>query len=455
MTDEAKPDPGVEELARTLADEHVASTNAHKSGGVSPDLVPPLKPRPVELASPYIDQGELGRGGMGAVRKAIDSDLQRPVAVKVMLPWIASSEPHVMRFVDEARITALLDHPNIAPIHRLAKSPDGSMSLVMKLVEGQTLTSYLRNLPPQPWPPDVLDRVLSIFVKICDGVAFAHSRGIVHLDLKPDNVMVGSFGQVYVMDWGIARYRPKKGEPLLLRIVQRKDAPMGTPVYMSPEQAMRKEQDIDARTDVFLLGAVLYEILTGQRPYEGHSLIAVLSAAIAGHVKPPIERSPERQPAKALSAVAMKALSPRPKDRYQTVLDLQRDVIAFQRGEEFSPQRSYSKGEIVVREGDMGNEAFVVVSGRCAVTTTHDGKPMLLRELGPGDVFGEASVFSHEPRSATVEALEPLVVRVVTGETLSQALGLQSWTGAFVSSLATRFIETSKRLRDIADSKHE
>ena len=443
--------PQIEVLARTLAAEYedaekaktqifIEDRNEGDADGLSSTL---------GLPAPYADRGEIGRGGMGAVRRAFDDDLQRLVAVKVMLPSLRKKDAVAQRFVDEARITALIDHPNIAPAYRLAKAPDGSLFLVMKLIEGQTLGAYLGGLPPPPWPPGVLDSVLSIFVKVCDAVAFAHSRGVIHLDLKPDNIMLGPFGQVYVVDWGIARYRPGPAQPALLQTSSPRSASTGTPAYMSPEQALRMEPHISELTDVFLLGGMLYEILTGRRPHGGQTLVAVLTAAIRGAITPPAERTPNRPIPPVLAVIAMKALATRREDRYGSVLDLQRDVVAFQRGEERAPRRTYEAGRVVIREGEPGDEAFVIVSGRCVVTAMSEGKRLILRELGPGDVFGETAVFSDEPRSATVETTQTMVVRVVTGETLSQTLGLQTWAGEFVKALADRFREADRRSRHL------
>ena len=438
----------IEIVARTLAIEHEAAEKAKTQvffeSNTETDAR--IKPSTFALPEPYRDRGEIARGGMGAVRRAFDDDLQRQVAIKVMLPTISGRESVSQRFIDEARITALIDHPNIAPVYRLAKAPDGALSLVMKLIEGQSFTSHLRNLPPPPWPWSVLDSVLSIFVKVCDAVAYAHSRGVIHLDLKPDNIMLGPFGQVYVVDWGIARYRPTEAQATLVTLSPR-DASTGTPAYMSPEQALRVEQHISELTDVFLLGGILYEILTGRRPHEGQTVVEVLTAAIRGAIVPPATRAPYRPIHPALAAIAMKALSARPQDRHPSVLDLQQEVVAFQRGEEGAPRRKYEDGAVVIREGEPGDEAFVIVSGKCLVTAMSDGKRVILRELGPGDVFGETAVFSDEPRSATVEAAGPLVVRVVTGDTLSQSLGLQTWTGEFVRALAERFREADRRNR--------
>lgn len=439
----------IPQLARTLAIDHEEAEKARTQvfveteGPEDADGVPPS----LVLPSPYTDRGEVGRGGMGVVRRALDEDLQRPVAVKVMLPALSKIDSLAQRFIDEARITALIDHPNIAPVYRMAKGDDGALSLVMKLIEGRTFHSYLGQLPPPPWPSEILDAVLSIMVKVCDAVAFAHSRGVIHLDLKPDNVMLGPFGQVYVVDWGIARYRPPEGRDAVLKTTSPRNASMGTPSYMSPEQALRIESQITEATDIFLLGGMLYEILTGLRPHPGNQIAAILTSAIRGAVIPPAQRTPKRPIPEALAAMAMKAMATNPKERYRSVLDLQRDLLAYQRGEERAPRRTYASGSVVIREGEPGEEAFVIVSGRCRVTAMSEGKRVVLRELGPGDLFGETAVFSDEPRSATVEATETLEVRVVNRQTLSQTLGLDTWAGEFVRTLAERFREADRRAR--------
>ncbi|MEO8500452.1 MAG: protein kinase [Vicinamibacteria bacterium] len=439
----------IEIIARTLAIEHEAAEKGKIRVFVDSLTKSDAseKPRAFALPEPHEDRGEIARGGMGAVRRAFDLDLKRQVAIKVMLPTLSGEESVSRRFIDEARITALIDHPNIAPVYRLAKAPDGALSLVMKLIDGQSFTSHLRALPPPPWSWSVLDSLLSIFVKVCDAVAFAHSRGVIHLDLKPDNIMLGPFGQVYVVDWGIARYRPASGPQEKLETLSPRDASTGTPAYMSPEQALRIEPHIGEATDVFLLGGILYEILTGRRPHEGKTMVEVLTSAIRGAVIPPAQRAPYRMIHPALAAIAMKALAARPQDRHPSVLDLQAEVVTFQRGEERAPRRTYEAGAIVIKEGEPGDEAFVIVSGKCLVTATSGGKRVVLRELGPGDVFGETAVFSDEPRSATVEAAERTELRVVTGETLSLSLGLETWTGEFVKALAERFREADRRNR--------
>jgi serine/threonine-protein kinase len=314
----------VDELARTLLVQHEQAAAARRAAAPTP--VAP------DLPAPYEDRGELGRGGMGAVRGAFDRDLERTVAIKALLPGLGGDDAVVATFLHEARITALIEHPNVAPVHRLERGDDGTLLLVMKLIDGQTLHEHLAELTVPPWTPEVLDSVLSVFVTVCDAVAFAHSRGVVHLDLKSANVMLGPYGQVYVLDWGSARYRPQDDGPALTAAPEMRVS-AGTPSYMSPEQVLFSDADISERTDVYLLGGILYEILTGAPPHTGRTMAEVVASAIRGLVPPPSVRAPERQPPAALAEIAMRALEADPANRYPSVLELQGAVKAFRRGE--------------------------------------------------------------------------------------------------------------------------
>ena len=314
----------VDELARTLLVLHEEAA-ARRAAAPAPETP--------DLPAPYEDRGELGRGGMGAVRGAFDHDLERTVAIKALLPGLDGDDAVVATFVREARITALIEHPNVAPVHRLERRDDGSLLLVMKLIDGETLREHLEELPDPPWSSETMDSVLSMFVKVCDAVAFAHSRGVIHLDLKSANIMLGPYGQVYVLDWGSARYRPPDDQATTLTASPEQSVSAGTPSYMSPEQVLFSDADISERTDVYLLGGILYEILTGAPPHTGRTMAEVVASAIRGLVPPPADRAPDRQPPPALAEIAMRALEAAPAKRYQSVLELQQAVKAFRRGD--------------------------------------------------------------------------------------------------------------------------
>ncbi len=316
----------------------------------------------------YLVAGEVARGGMGAVLRAVDCDLRREVAVKYLLN--PDNPTHQLRFIEEAQITGQLEHPNIVPIHELGVDGSQRLFFTMKMVRGQSLAQVLDTLRADPraaekdWP---LGRLLTVFVSVCHALAYAHSRRVVHRDLKPANVMVGDFGAVYVMDWGLAKVLPEgdatdppgprpAGRPTAAvralpasgsgRVATSRQpetdltqdgAVLGTPVYMPPEQALGRIQDVDERSDVYSLGAILYELLTLEPPVarDGDAL-AVLRRVARGEVVPPEQRAPQRaragQVPKELAAVALKALAREAADRYPSVEALRRDVERYQEG---------------------------------------------------------------------------------------------------------------------------
>ncbi len=250
-------------------------------------------PRTHDPAGRYQLHGEIARGGMGAVLKGRDVDLGRDVAVKVLLETHRGKTELLQRFVEEAQIGGQLQHPGIVPVYDLGQFPDRRPYFTMKLVKGQTLAKLLaeRKELGEDRP-----RLLKIFESVCETLAYAHARGVIHRDVKPSNVMVGAFGEVQVMDWGLAKVLPEGGvadekksqqqaEQSVVRMIRSEgsDTPgiigsqthagsvLGTPAYMSPEQARGEVERLDERCDVFGLGAILCQILTGKPPYVGAS----------------------------------------------------------------------------------------------------------------------------------------------------------------------------------------
>ena len=252
----------------------------------------------------------IARGGMGVVYAAEDEKLHRRVALKV-LDTAGTNAELTQRLIREARILAQLEHPGIVPVHDVGTLPDGRVFYTMKFVEGLRLDEYIKQL-------DSLPQRLRLFLRICDAVAFAHARGVLHRDLKPANVMVGSFGEVLVMDWGLAKIlqEPAAPEETVVVSPQKKISSkeetqatvvtghgtvMGTPGYMSPEQERGETDKIDARSDIFSLGALLKFVAASSQ-----------------------DRS-ERLP-RALQAICEKATAKEPEQRYESVPEFAADV---------------------------------------------------------------------------------------------------------------------------------
>jgi len=287
------------------------------------------------------ERAELGRGGIGRVLIALDTHLGRQVALKELLDGPASPGPLLSaeargRFLREARVTGQLEHPGIVPVYELGRRADGRLYYTMKLVRGQNLAERLGACR------DLADRLrlLAHFKDLCQAVAYAHSRGVVHRDLKPHNVMLGEFGETVVLDWGLARARGQAdlrgrelGQPLELGddpCRTRDGATLGTPAYMSPEQADGRVEEIDERSDVWGLGAVLYELLAGRPPHAGATAVEVLGKVLREPVRPVAELCPQAPP--ELAAICARALRRAPAERYPDAHALAVDVEAFLTG---------------------------------------------------------------------------------------------------------------------------
>jgi len=207
-------------------------------------------------------EAEIARGGMGIVYRARDPSLQREVALKLLHEDLVGDPAAVARFAEEARVGGMLQHPGVVPVYACGRTPTGRPWFTMKLIGGETLAALLS---ARSSPAEEQRRFLSILESVCRTIGFAHARGVAHLDLKPGNVMVGAFGEVQVVDWGLAALLP--GMEGSAGPSRRKGEVFGTPAYMSPEQARGEAGEIDGRADLFALGAILCEILTGSPPY--------------------------------------------------------------------------------------------------------------------------------------------------------------------------------------------
>ncbi len=411
---------------------------------VSPALV---RQEGIPLPPHLCVYNELGRGGMGRIHPATDRNLLRHVALKRLDAELAQEPMYRDGFVAEAQITGQLEHPNIVPVHELAISDLGVPYFTMKLVQGRTFDAWLRD-PNYPLGcTERLQEGLEIFLKVCDAVAYAHHRGVIHRDLKPENVMVADFGQVYLMDWGLARLtktRPASGEYSQMEA----PGPVGTPMYMAPEQARGNPAEMDERSDVFGLGAILYEIISGDVPYGSKCPPhRVLASAQAGRIIPVDQVAVGLGIAKPIRDIVMRAIQPRPADRYQTVVELQRDVRGFLRGGLHLPRKAFAPGAIIIREGDVGDAAYMIVRGHCRAVRQVGQERESLAMMGPGDVFGEMALLLDEPRAATVEAVDEVLLLVLDQKTMEAGLGVDGWTGSLVRALAQRFRDLENTVR--------
>ena len=289
------------------------------------DAGPPVAPPGYELLE------EVGRGGMGVVYRARELTLNRDIALKILRDRYPANSTVARRFVEEAAITGQLQHPGIPPVHHVGTLPDGRPFLAMKLIRGSTLEDLLKE---RATPAEDRGRLLAVFEQVCHAVGYAHAHQVIHRDLKPANVMVGNYGEVQVMDWGLAktltaerpasRSSPTEVDETLgteIRSVRDQDSHtqagsvLGTPAFMPPEQAGGEIDRIDARSDVFGLGAMLSVILTGQPPYTGKDSEAVRLMAIRGQLAECLARLDDCGAEPGLVALCKRCLAMEPADR--------------------------------------------------------------------------------------------------------------------------------------------
>ena len=420
------------------------------------DIAGELLARKAGVVGRYRFEKELARGGMGVVNVVYDQDLGRISAMKVLPADAAAQHRNFREFVSEARLTAQLEHPNIVPIHEIgALEESGCPFYTMKKVEGESLKTVLDQMRRSN--VDYLrkfsrHRLLDVFRKVCDAVAYAHSRKIIHRDLKPDNIMVGRFGEVLLMDWGLAKMlgttdsvdESASGDRLAARTLA--DATLtedgmikGSPAYMSPEQAFGEVDDVDERTDIFLLGATLYHMFTFHPPYESTDMVELISAAEKADFIRPGERTPGVRIPQTLENIIMKAMAPLKEDRFQTVDSMIDEIDAYLSGRRVCDRRRFVEGDTLISRGEKGTETYILISGSVDVFETVNDKMFKLVTLGPGEIVGEMASITHTVRSATVIAAEQTEVLLITRELMADELQkLPPWLERIVISMADR-----------------
>lgn len=358
----------------------------------------------------------------------------------------ARSDRRLVRlFVREACIMAQLAHPSIVPVHDIGVDARGDLYFTMKTVRGQTLHQRIR-ATEGPLQRDQLFDIIEVVSRVCDALSFAHQHGVVHCDIKPENIMLGDFGEVYLLDWGMARIlsetqmqsarptSPMTNEGALVT----DGLLMGTPSFMAPEQARAERSAVDARTDVYAVGALLYFALTRQPPHRASTPSERLR--LAREQVPNTPRSIDPSIPAHLEEIILRAMDPLPARRFQSSATLKLALQDFMRdGSEF-PIVEFKAGDVILREGDFGTVAYVIERGRCEVRREVEGVTERVRIMGPGEGFGEAAILNNAPRSASVIALEPMTLRCVERSRIqSELVGMRPWMRAFIRTLTMRF----------------
>ena len=248
---------------------------------------------------------------MGTVYSARQTSIDRLIALKMLKPSLVQNEETRSKFLAEAAVTGDIDHPNVVPVYDLGFGADGSLFYAMKRIDGQAWSAVIED--------KTLSENLEILMRVCDAIACAHSRGVVHNDLKPHNVMLGSFGEVYVVDWGLAGSINERGKAIPVA-----DSPIGgTPRFMSPEMARGEMDQVGVSSDVYLLGGMLFYIVSGDYPHPGNDVMTCLLNASENKLS-------ETHADGELMDIALKALSSKPADRYESAKVFQSAIRIYQ-----------------------------------------------------------------------------------------------------------------------------
>ncbi len=424
----------------------------------------------VEPYVPEMDIGKrlllgdlIGKGGVAVIEEAFDANLLAHRARKTILPELAGDEEACGYLVEEAQIAAQLDHPNIVPIYELGVDDHRRLFFTMKLIHGKTFSEIIHSTSYRTRTEKELFEQIQILLKVCDAVSFAHDNGVIHRDLKPDNIMVGDYGEVYLVDWGLALLT-KKWRPSMMSAneahedgrrrykLRNEQGINASPLYMAPEQTYGDLENIDEQTDVFGLGAILYEILTQLPPHADETIDEIFRKAITGTIIHPQSIVEIDLPLR-LCEIAVRALRRLPNDRHKTALEFKQDIESFlQSGWQFK-RRFFEKGSLIIREGDPGDEAYIITIGHCRVFKTVNERQIVLDSISVGDVFGEIALFTNRPRSASVEALDNVTAMVIERRHMEEDLGMSFWLGLFAKALGERLIEADERIIELEASK--
>ena len=356
-----------------IAETLLAPSDAH------PRAVDPEATNTFDTASRYTTRRVLGAGGMGEVRLTTDAWIGRDVAMKVVKAGHGSTAETRGRFLREARVQGQLEHPSVVPVYDIGKSPDGEAFFTMKRIGGHTFEQIIDGLREKNAgivASYTRRKVLSAMSQVCLTVAYAHSRGVVHRDLKPSNVMLGDFGEVYVLDWGVAKIAGQaeatgdviSGEDDSVQTHQ--GALVGTPGYMSPEQARGDIDAIGPTSDVYALGAMLFELLALEPLHTGRTVPAIL-ASTQMKTQAPSERAPNAEIAPELDAICTRATAFEPAERFPSARAMHEAIESVLAGERDAERRKELAKDLVAK-------------GRAALAKANEGGPDAERHRSEG-----------------------------------------------------------------------
>ena len=403
-------------------------------------------PAPIRLTEHYSLRGEVGAGGVGRVLLGFDERIGREVAIKEMHADAESMDSRIhARFLREAQITGRLEHPGIVPVYDLGTTAKGSPFYVMRLVRGDTLSKALAACTADRAEAQLAKRLqlLGTFIDICEAMAYAHSRGVVHRDLKPGNVVLGTFGETILLDWGLAKLAAEADAAAAgtVRITDerpadltRQGAIMGTPAYMAPEQLDPGFGDIDPRTDVFALGCILYQLLVGHAPLVG-DVYSILAALGSPEAMPSAREAPVPVPPE-LVAICDKAMRKDQAVRYRDAGELAAELRAYRDGRLVSTY-AYSRAELLRRS--VARNKTAVIAGAVAIAAVLVGAGLAVdfgRDAHLARHAAEAAERSAEAAHARADSALDNITRIADHNLLRAGTLARTLSAALAESPA-------------------
>lgn len=414
--------------------------------------------KPYKKKNRYKFLNILGKGGIAQVSCYFDSCLNRIVALKELKDKHIVN-PHLLQaFITESKLIAYLNHPGVVPLYDTFKVKDDALCYTMKLIEGERLTSLLSYNKYQKQSEGYsINKFLEIFLKLCETLMYVHDKGVLHLDLKPDNIMVGEYGEVMIMDWGNAKlYNKKPYYSYLKRHMtnvkqagfekEAENLILGTPYYMSPEQTNSSRGTLTPASDIFSAGIIFYQMITGKHPFPDKDNTGEVMIDIRRYDPPPVYEVNSDVPLR-LSQICEKMLRKDCKTRYMNFKEVLSDLNEFYHsGEAFSVEK-YNAGDTIIKEGETGDYSFKILTGIIEVIKEVDGKQQVLTQLGEGEIVGELAIFSKQPRTATIRAVEMTTIRVMDRDSVEKELEkLSPWVGNMITALSERFVGLNEKV---------
>jgi CRP-like cAMP-binding protein len=402
---------------------------------------------------------KVGEGGFSAVGSYYDARLNRLVALKEPKDANASDDA-LTRFINESKLLGYLDHPGVMPVFDSFLHENRRPCYTMKLCQGLTLSNLLAAYEGSNRGPMPLQRALAIFTKLSESLAYAHDKGVLHLDVKPDNIMVGTYGEVMLLDWGSAKlfksdefYKYLKAHMHHTELArfenERQLNPVCSPAYMSPEQTEVGRDKLTCSSDVFSAGIVFYQMLTSRHPFPAQRPRELMEQIRS--LEPTAPHVVNHDIPGMLSQICLRMLRKEPADRYQDFHGVLQDLSSYRGVGEGFPIRECADGEVIFNEGDSGDFAFMVLSGEVEILK-HVGRsePKVIATLGIGDIAGELAIISELPRTAGARALGSTRIRILSKADIHTEMEkLSPWVSKMIRGLSDRFIELRDRLLEL------